>query len=316
MALYREWGLMTRRSPHVPFETSHPSVALLYVLGTLGIVMFAPHPVYAGISLAGGLACSFALRGVSATLKGLRWQVPMLVLVCIANPLFTASGSTELWRLGSLVVYKESLAYGAMMGGVMVASILWFECAACLLPEDKVLALGGKALPTVSLMVSMAAQLVPQLVRHGQSVQGVQRACTAAVPLGNPSRSQDGNGAEVPARRAKLLPYARLSNMLMGWALEDSLERSDAMRARGWGARPPYARSTYQSYRFRASDAAKLVALGCLVGLNAFLAYVACSQWHFYPTMPRLVIWWGYVPFAVQVLLPTVMQSIAWLYWR
>lgn len=278
------------------FETSHPVVPAVYLGGTVLIAMFALQPVLVAVSLAGALAASLAFRGVRATLCGLRWQLPAMGVICLVNPLFSASGSTELWRLGSVVIYLESLAFGACMGAMLVAVVLWLECASRVLTQDRVLELGARALPTVTLMVSMTAQLVPQLVRRGQTVRSTYAACTAA------SGTKDVRHAQV-----------RMSDVLVAWAMEDSLERADAMRARGWGSTE--ARTTYRSVEFRTRDAVALTGVVALLLANALLVCVACAQWRFYPTMPQLVAWWGYVPYAVQVLLPTALELMGRSRW-
>lgn len=307
-------------SRHTPFQTAHPIVPTVYFVGTTVLMMFAIHPVYVGLSLAGALALSFRSRGWRATLRGLRWQLPMLALVCLANPLFSASGSTLLGHVGPLAIYGESLAYGACMGALMVSVIVWLECAAQTLTQDKLLAVSGRILPTVSLMVSMTAQLVPQLERRAGTVREVMAACTAAHgadahganahgadQITNPD-AEAPDGSESPGkgrwqrRIQRLHPHVRMSNILVSWALEDSLERSDAMRARGWGATDH--RTSYQTYRLAGSDLAATVGICLLLALDAFLAWVACSQFRFYPTMPHLVAWWGYLPYAALMALP------------
>lgn len=71
----------------------------------------------------------------------------MILIIALVNPLFSASGSTELFRIGMRAVYLESMVYGLCMGGLFVASVLWFEAAASMLEYDKVLALLGNAAP-------------------------------------------------------------------------------------------------------------------------------------------------------------------------
>lgn len=71
----------------------------------------------------------------------------MILIIAVLNPLFSASGSTELFRIGMRAVYLESMVYGLCMGGLFVASVLWFEAAASMLGYDKVLALLGNAAP-------------------------------------------------------------------------------------------------------------------------------------------------------------------------
>lgn len=293
---------MSSATRHTAFDTSHPVVPAVYFVGTSVLMMCALQPVYVGISLVSALLFSLCCRGWRATLIGLRWQLPLLALVCLANPLFSASGSTVVCRIGPVAVYAEALAFGACMGALMVSVVVWLECASRVLTQDRLLAVSGRVLPTVSLMVSMTAQLVPQLMRRAQTVRQVEAACTAKA--GPDPFSQKGEKGSGPA----------FATMLLTWSLEDSLERSDAMRARGWGASPR--RTSYRTWRFRTGDAAALVAIGLLLAFDAFLAAVARSQFHFYPTMPRLVAWWGYVPYAVLMLLPTALDLRQRVLWR
>ena len=100
----------------------------------------------------------------------------------------------------------------------------------------------------------------------------------------------------------------------MTWALEDSLERADAMRARGWES--DARRTSYRADILRESDAAKTCGVVVLALLCAFLAAVACGQWSFYPVMPALVCWWGYAPYAALMLLPAVAAVAERIRWR
>ena len=274
------------------FETSHPVVPAVFAVVTLALTMFSMQPVLIALSLAGGLAFGFAARGTATTLRALRWQLPVILIIAVFNPLFSASGSTELFRLGVRAVYAESLVYGACMGGLFVASVLWFEAAASMVGYDKVLALLGNAAPVVALMISMCMRLIPQFVRRGHAIFAVQDAID--VP---------GRAATEPVR-ARL----RASSVLMGWSMEDSLERADAMRARGWDA--SRRRTTYARYRFRSSDAAALAAIVPGAVLCALVAHTATTQFSFYPTLSVPVAWWGYAVYAVWMFVPCVLQVL------
>lgn len=274
------------------FSTSHASVPAACFAAIVAASMFAVHPVIVGISLAGALAFSLLARGVRPTLAGLRWQLPMLALVCLLNPLFSASGSTLLWKLGPRSVYLESLAFGACMGALMVASVLWLEGAAAVLTQDRLLSLAGRRARSLPLVVSMASQLVPQLLARAHTVETVSAACTAAG--GTASRSKG---------------LVRTSGVLLGWALEDSLVRADAMRARGWES--GCARTSYRPDRFTSADMTRVFAIAVLALVASALAWVACSQWRFYPTMPTLVAWWGYLPFVALCALPSLSELFA-----
>ena len=159
--------------PVAAFSMSHPA---LYMVLTLGLTMFSMQPVLIALSLAGGLAYGFATRGAARTVGALRWQLPVILIIAVLNPLFSASGSTELFRIGMRAVYLESMMYGLCMGGLFVASVLWFEAAASMLGYDKVLALLGNATPVIALMISMCMRLIPQFLRRGRTVLAVQDA--------------------------------------------------------------------------------------------------------------------------------------------
>lgn len=275
---------------HTAFDTLHFAVPGIFVLVTLVLTMSAVQPVLIICSLVGGLAYSMVARGSRATLLSLRWQIPFVLLVSLVNPLFSAEGSTEIMRIGVRAIYAESLIYGLCMGGLFVASVLWFEAAARLIPADSIMALLGRVTPTVALMISQCMRLIPRLVRQGEIIADVQDAFV--VPGAAPMR----------AINKKL----RLFTVLMGWSLENSLETADAMRARGWGA--SHCRTRYERYHFGAHDALCL----CIVILSgvvvAVLAWAAMSSFSFYPQITGTFVWWGYAPYAVWMLMPAVLH--------
>lgn len=274
------------------FDACHAAVPAMLFAGVAALSMLAVHPVLVTFSLSGALAFSLVARGAAATVRGLAWQLPLLVLVCLLNPFFSASGSTLLLKVGPRSVYLESLAYGATMGALLVATVLWFEDAAAVLTQDRLLALAGRRARSVPLVASMAAQLVPQMLGRARAVRAAARACTAAGPR--------------PPARDELL---RTSTMLLSWSLEDSLERADAMRARGWESGSP--RTRYRPERFRARDAVAAAGIAALLALGAAGAWAACSSWEFYPRMSGLAPWWCYLPFALLALLPAVAELAA-----
>lgn len=247
--------------------------------------MLAVQPALVGLSLGGALAFSLLARGVRATARGLAWQLPLLALVCVLNPFFSASGSTLLLKVGPRSVYAESLAYGATMGALLVATVLWFGGAATALTQDRLLALCSRRARALPLVASMASQLVPQMLGRAKTVRATVAACTAAGPR--------------PGLRDEL---TRTSTMLLTWSLEDSVERADAMRARGWESGRP--RTSYRLERLRGRDVAALAGVAGLLVICAACAWQLCASWRFYPTMGELGPWWAYVPWAALMALP------------
>lgn len=282
---------MARPRSHA-FDALHASVPAALFAGVTALTMLAVQPVLMAVSLAGALLFSLAARGAAATARGLVWQLPLLALVCLANPFFSASGSTLLIKLGPRSVYLESLAYGATMGALMVAVVLWLEGAAAALTQDRLLALAPRRARALPLLLGMVSQLVPQLLRRSRDVRAGLAACTAA-------------GARPAARDA----LVRTSSLLLTWSLEESLERADSMRARGWES--GRARTCYRPERLRRRDVVILCGIGALLVLAAVFAWRFCASWRFYPRMSRLGPWWAYVPFALLALLPAAAELAA-----
>ena len=284
---------------HTAFDSYHPLLPVVYFAVALIFCMAAFQPVLIGITLAGAVGYSFYVRGTRVTLKSLSWQIPLLLIIALVNPFFSASGSTVLFRVGLRAIYLESIYYGLCMGAMLVAMMLWFACAFSVLSTDKIMAVLGNRMPVVSLMISMTLRLVPRFVERKDAVQMAQACCVTGEPAGF---------------RERVAGHARLTSVLMGWSMEDSLETADAMRARGWGASEH--RSVYALYRIHRRDRIAGIALTLLTILCTWCAIAICSSYSFYPTMTPLAWQWGYIPYALLMFLPSLMQLEEWFSWR
>lgn len=297
---YRAFEGKERKAPmHHAFSSYHPAVAFAFIVSAALLSMAAMHPVYGALSLAGALATSVVVRGGRQTLRSLAWVVPMCVVVACANPLFSASGSTELFRIANVTVYGESLAYGLCSGGMFASVFLWFASYARCMTSENSLALLGNVAPTVTLMASQVLRLVPQFVSRGASIAAVQDATSAAAAT---------------TKRDAAHGRFRIVSVLMEWGMEDGIARTDAMRARGYGC--GVRRTTYARYRFGQVDAVLTACIVALAALNAGLIAAACSGYAFYPTMTPLHLWWGYAAYAAFLAIPLVLQAKEWWQWR
>ena len=284
---------------HNPFSTYHPLVAFLYLAIAICFTMLAFHPVYVGMSLVGAFVASIVFRGLRKTLSSSWFLLIMWVIVAIANCAFSMAGETVLFELFGHSFRLEALCYGITMGAMLVSTLLWFMVYSVVMDSEATSVVFGQFLPTVSLMISQVLRLVPQFIRRGQAVGAVQNATSAAAAT---------------TKKERTAQHARLLSVLMGWGMEDGLQRSDAMRARGYGC--GVARTRYRRQRFAWRDGLLVGAFVVLAALNGFLAVVACSQFSFYPYMDTLVVWWGYVPYIVLMLVPALLAFREWLAWR
>lgn len=286
------------RSQHNPFSAYHPVVALTYLVCAAGFAMAAMQPVYAGLSLAGALVCAVCVRGAES-LRHMAWLAVLVLVVTVANMLFVSEGATTLFTLGSRAFTLEALLYGLCSGIMLAAVFLWMASYAACMDSAATTELLGRAMPTVSLMISQVMRLVPQFARRGRTVAAALAATPAAAPRG---------------ARERTAGSLRTVSVLMGWGLEDSLVRADSMRARGYACGAT--RTTYRRCRMRSADAVLLAIVIVLAAVNIPLVALACSQYSFYPTLPRLVAWWGYLPYAALMLLPAALALREWWLWR
>jgi len=278
-----------KREQHV-FDLIHPAVQLGCFAAILAFTMLAIQPILLGITFTAAFAFSVYARGWRASLRTLSWQLPLIILCAAINPVFSTVGSTEVFVIGSKAVYLESIVFGACMGLMLAAVITWFFNAAQVLSSDKVLSVLGNTAPTIGLMVSMIMRLVPQFVERGRLIDSTAQAVSSAAPR---------NKAE--QTRARI----RLVSVLMGWSMEDSLETADAMRARAWSSTRK--RTSYQRYRFGTYDTVVSLSLSVLVVVNALIAWAACTQFQFFPTLGSLALWWGYIPYALFMSMPLLL---------
>ncbi len=135
----------------------------------------------------------------------------------------------------------------------------------------------------------------------------------AAFPASAYARFAGSDGKVARAARAAR-GRLRLTTVLLGWGLEDSLESADAMRARGWGA--AVRRTSYQRYRFRGSDALALAVVALLSLSAGFAAAAALSSFSFYPGIAGIASWYSYLPYAALLSLPLIVHGKEHLRWR
>ena len=174
------------------FDAHHPCIALAYFGAVLLLAMAAPHPLLLAISLAAALLFGIWLRDGSRVARSLAWQLPLIAIIVAVNPLFSSTGTTELFRVGTQAVYAEGYANAATMALLLVCVMQWFANADAVLGSEKIMGVLGRALPTVGLMLSMVMRLIPRFVRRGRTVSAALGACTAA----NTSHQENVRSAE------------------------------------------------------------------------------------------------------------------------
>jgi len=252
-----------------PFSGYHPMVNFIYFGLVLVFTMFFMHPASLVISLTGAVAYCVRLKGCGAMRLQLRWLLPMVLMAAVLNPAFNHKGATILCYLPTgNPLTLESLAYGAAAAGMLAAVILWFSCYTEVMTSDKFIYLFGRAIPALSLVLSMTLRFVPRFKAQFQMVRQAQQCVGRDLSTG--SLLQRGKHA------------AAVLSILVTWSLETAIETADSMRSRGYGLP---GRTAFSIYRFDDRDRYALLWLG-FCGFYLLSGWAAGGlAWQYYPTM-------------------------------
>ncbi len=225
------------------FKTYHPVVNLVYFVSVIGFSMFLMHPLCLIISLLGSFAFSVVLKGRSAIKFNLKYMLPSFFLMALINPAFNHDGVTILaYFPGGNPLTRESVIYGFASAAMIVSVICWFSCFNELMTSDKIICIFGKAAPSLSLVISMTLRFVPRLTEYIKSASNTQKCLGYGISQGNIlKRAKNG---------------VRVLSSAITWSMENAIEISDSMKARGYGLK---GRSFYSIFSFDKRDKTALI---------------------------------------------------------
>jgi len=286
------------------FSRFHPTVNFLYFALVLTLSMAIMHPVCIAISLICSIGYAYYLNGARALKLFFLGALPILILTVILNPLFNHRGATILRYFPSgNPLTLESILYGVAAGGVFAGVILWFSCLSKVFTSDKFIYLFGRAIPGLSLIISMVLRFVPKFREQLKKVSAAQRG------LGTSSHNSSS------FMRIKL--RICVLSIMITWVLEDGLDTAASMKNRGYGLD---GRTSYTTYRFSPRD---IWALSSLAVLGSFIIAAAAAgslNFTFYPTMTAsasALTYPAYATYAILCLIPIIIntkEDLAWKY--
>ena len=281
------------------FSKCHPAVNFLFFAGAIGTSVMIQHPGYLLVGIITGSTYYLLLNGRKGW-KMIFGLVPLLLFLTAINPLFNTYGQTPLYYLFGRPYTLEALCYGAALGGVFVAMLLWFGCYNKVLTSDKFTSLFGNLIPSISLLLVMVFRMVPNLMRKAAQFTGARKSV--------------GKGAgESATIKEKLHDGMTVLGALTSWALEGSVVTGDSMRARGYGTAR---RSSFMIYRMTGRDwglLASMLILLILVIAAGCLGQMAAA---FTPEIQITPISWGIIPYTAYLLIPTALHTKEAIQWH
>lgn len=235
------------------FATFHPIVNFTYFAVVIVVTMFSMHPLFLAMTFLASFLYSCMLGGIQSVRFNFRFMVPIILLTAVINPFFTHHGVTVLFYLNGNAMTLESILYGMAAAVMLTSVIIWFSCYHVIMTSDKFIYLFGRVIPVMSLALSICLRFVPMLRAQYHEIAEGQKS------LGRDFAKQ--------GFFRKIRQFAKIISILITWSMENAMEMSASMRARGYGLK---GRSSFHIFRFDRRDAA---ALGLIAGLSALVIW-------------------------------------------
>lgn len=196
------------------------------------------HPVFLLCSFFGSVSYYVYLKKQESKHAVFRIMLPVFLFSAIFNPLFHHEGITLLLYLpNGNPLTLESILYGLASGMMLVSVLNWFFCYQSSQTSDRFLYLFGRAIPALSLILSMVLRFVPRFQSQLEKISDSQKCIGRDVSRGSVlCRARHG---------------IKILSVMTTWALENSVDTADSMKSRGYGLR---GRTNFSIYRFDSRD--------------------------------------------------------------
>ena len=198
----------------------------------------------------------------------------------------------------------ESILYGLGAGAMLVSVLNWFSCYQVVMTSDKFIYLFGKAIPAMSLILSMVFRFVPKFKAQIEKIANAQKCVGRNVTNGTVlDRAHHG---------------IKILSVMTTWALENSVETADSMKSRGYGLR---GRNNFSVYRFDTRDR---IMTGIMAGMGLIviggiatksISFLYYPMIRMNPVTPGAIL--TYLCYGILCLLPVainIAEDIKWHY--
>ena len=300
------------------FSRLHPLATVVLFGCEVVLAAFSFQPLCALIAFLGAQLCTIQLFDTKHAAKQLVRYAPIIILMTVINPFFSASGSTVLYSFGHTQLYAESFAYGATSGLVLVSTLSWLECLFVVVSPLELLQRSSVRFPGLQLVLSLSVQLMPQLLSDLTVAQQIQSANTAAQTCDSatqmPRQSRfPGQHRFLSARKAIVQTASTINAVCMS-ALEKSIRTFQSIVSRGWGM--TVRRSRWSAEVLDAYDTVALLIFTFLSVIAAVSLYMLVQAWQFYPTMPEFQVSFWYLGVVLFTVLPAIFVRIDTVLWE
>lgn len=219
------------------FAECHPLVGVTYIASVLIVTMSTMNIGLLAVSYIMAFICSVIFKGINKALKDIAFELPLLIFTAVIQPIFSGSGTTELYYINDNAVTLEAYVYGVAAGLMLISAVRWCSLIRVVLGGDKTMYLFAKITPTLGLTFSMIMRFIPLLKQRYEQIHSAQ--------LGM------GRNVASMGMFARAALYVKEISILISWSLENSIETSASMEARGYGLKR---RTSYHTYVITVRD--------------------------------------------------------------
>lgn len=249
------------------FSKLHPIVNFIYFVAIIGFTMFFMHPIFLGISLISAIIYVAYLQGLNGIKNNLLMSIYIIVMVVLVNMLVSSNGETILFYIANKSISLESIYYSIASSVMFITVFMWFSCYNKIMTSDKFIYLFGKRFPSLSLIISMVFRLIPNFKIQTKKIKDAQKAM--------------GRNFDEGTVLEKIKNGIKLISILVTWALENSIETVDSMKARGYGLD---GRSNFSIYKLKKRDKIYLSILLLLLGIIISGVFYGESYINYFPS--------------------------------
>lgn len=280
------------------FSSFHPAVSFVYFICVIVVTMLTMNPVFLIFSIIGALMLTAMLEGVLSAVKSLGFYIPTFILIALFNPLFSHNGATPLFFMNGNPVTMEAVLFGCAAGAMFVGIFYWCRCYNIIMTSDKFIYLFGRAIPRLSLVISMALRFVPSFKTRVKKIREAQKT------LGIYASDSFAD---------KIMSAMRVFYATITWALENAADTAASMNARGYGLP---GRTSFSLFKFKKRDFFMII----IIAVLTVISLAGKTSFYFYPEVTPLPMDLSakisYISMLVMSLIPFIIEAKEELRWK
>lgn len=217
------------------FSRFNPKSCFLFFILEIVLCLLLFNPVFLAVSLLSAFIYSIKLEGKKAVKRFFTFILPLILFIGLFNMIFAHYGETVLFTVFLYDFTLESFFYGINQGVMFSSVILWLSCYSLVMTSDKFLSVFSKTAPNCALVFSMVLSFIPRLRKNADEINDA--------------------GKLIDTDKSKINKSISNFSALITMTLEESIEVSDSMKARGFNKN----RRAYSKYGFSFSDGVIMV---------------------------------------------------------